>query len=197
MGISALRKPNTVCFRGYERPINEMLQSCTKIFRGAASDPIFIKDNMLYDPCWCVGFNSHICGIVILKKVHWNYTGRKNHHLPEHPLYRQVQKTNLAYKRDLPFHLFGSASLGLRNWPQIWSRNLSQQAFWLADRSATINQIWQGCRCFPKVMISWMTLSYQSSSLNACELHLPCWKIFLLQCWRICFDHRLRGKSEP
>ena len=41
MGISALRKPNTVCFRGYERPLNEMLQSSAKIFRGAASDPNF------------------------------------------------------------------------------------------------------------------------------------------------------------
>jgi len=36
MGISALRKPNTVCFRGYERPLNEMLESCSKIFRGAS-----------------------------------------------------------------------------------------------------------------------------------------------------------------
>jgi len=36
MGISALRKPNTVCFRGYERPLNEMLQSSSKIFRGAS-----------------------------------------------------------------------------------------------------------------------------------------------------------------
>ena len=39
MGISALRKPNTVCFRGYERPLNEMLESNSKIFRGAVSDP--------------------------------------------------------------------------------------------------------------------------------------------------------------
>ena len=44
MGISALRKPNTVCFRGYERPLNDMLQSSSKIFRGAASDPFFILD---------------------------------------------------------------------------------------------------------------------------------------------------------
>jgi len=36
MGISALRKPNTVCFRGYERPLNEMLQSSAKIFRGVS-----------------------------------------------------------------------------------------------------------------------------------------------------------------
>jgi hypothetical protein len=41
MGISALRKPNTVCYRGFERPLSEMLQSSSKIFRGAASDPIF------------------------------------------------------------------------------------------------------------------------------------------------------------
>ena len=113
MGISALRKPNTVCFRGYERPINEMLQSCTKIFRGAASDPIFIKDNMLYDPCRCVGFNSRFCGIVILKKVHWNYTGKKNHHLPNHPLYRQVQTTALALEKEI--HPFRSVSLGQRS----------------------------------------------------------------------------------
>jgi len=36
MGISALRKPNTVYFRGYERPLNEMLQSSAKIFRGVS-----------------------------------------------------------------------------------------------------------------------------------------------------------------
>jgi len=36
MGISALRKASTVCFRGYERPLNEMLQSSSKIFRGAS-----------------------------------------------------------------------------------------------------------------------------------------------------------------
>jgi len=36
MGISAFRKPNTVCFRGYERPLNEMLESSSKIFRGAS-----------------------------------------------------------------------------------------------------------------------------------------------------------------
>ena len=41
MGISALRKPNTVCYRGFERPLSEMLHSSSKIFRGAASDPIF------------------------------------------------------------------------------------------------------------------------------------------------------------
>jgi hypothetical protein len=46
MGISALRKPNTVCFRGYERPLNQMLQSSSKIFRGAASDPKFLQDNV-------------------------------------------------------------------------------------------------------------------------------------------------------
>lgn len=50
MGISALRKPNTVCFRGYERPLNEMLQSSSKIFRGAASDPVFLKINVIR-PC--------------------------------------------------------------------------------------------------------------------------------------------------
>ena len=90
-----------------------MLQSCTKIFRGAASDPIFIKDNMLYHPCRCVGFNSRFCGIVILKKVHWNYTGKKNHHLPEHPLYRQVQTTALALEKEI--HPFRSVSLGQRS----------------------------------------------------------------------------------
>ena len=41
MGISALRKPNTVCYRGFERPLSEMLHSSSKIFRGAASDPNF------------------------------------------------------------------------------------------------------------------------------------------------------------
>jgi hypothetical protein len=52
MGISALRKPNTVCFRGYERPLTEMLQSSTKIFRGAASDPSFIiQDKNVIQPC--------------------------------------------------------------------------------------------------------------------------------------------------
>ena len=40
MGISAFRKPNTVYFRGYERPLNEVLESSSKIFRGAVSDPI-------------------------------------------------------------------------------------------------------------------------------------------------------------
>ena len=92
-----------------------MLQSCTKIFRGAASDSIFIKDNssMLYDPCRCVGFNSRFCGIVILKKVHWNYTGKKNHHLQDHPLYRQVQATALVLEKEI--HPFRSVSLGQRS----------------------------------------------------------------------------------
>jgi len=36
MGISAFRKPSTVCFRGYERPLTEMLESSSKIFRGAS-----------------------------------------------------------------------------------------------------------------------------------------------------------------
>lgn len=61
MGISAFRKPNTVCFRGYERPLNEMLESCSVV--------------------------RHICGNVILKKIRWIYTG-KSHHLLEHRLYR-------------------------------------------------------------------------------------------------------------
>ena len=37
MGISAFRKPNTVCFRGYERPLTQMFEYSSKIFRGAAS----------------------------------------------------------------------------------------------------------------------------------------------------------------
>ena len=61
----------------------------------------------------CVGFNSHICGIVVLKKVHWSSTGKKNHYLSEHPLYRQVQKTPLACEEEnLSFHLFWQCFFG-------------------------------------------------------------------------------------
>ena len=44
MGISACRKHNTVCFRGYERPISEVLESSSKIFRGVASSRISIQN---------------------------------------------------------------------------------------------------------------------------------------------------------
>jgi hypothetical protein len=53
-----------------------------------------------------VDFNSHICGIVILKKVHWNYTGKKNHHLPEHPPYRQVPRLEKRFIFSLFWQCF-------------------------------------------------------------------------------------------
>jgi hypothetical protein len=58
-----------------------------------------------------VNVDSHICGIVILKKVHWNYTGKKNHLLPEHPLYRQVQRQFSLEKRFI-FSLFWQCFFG-------------------------------------------------------------------------------------
>ncbi|KAF8203808.1 hypothetical protein BJ912DRAFT_213450 [Pholiota molesta] len=37
MGIAGLRRPNTVCLRGYECPIDEMLEVNTKMFRGGTT----------------------------------------------------------------------------------------------------------------------------------------------------------------
>ncbi|KAF8167621.1 hypothetical protein B0H34DRAFT_792329 [Crassisporium funariophilum] len=36
MGISAFRKPNTVCFRDYECPLGEMLEQSSKMFRSVS-----------------------------------------------------------------------------------------------------------------------------------------------------------------
>ena len=80
-----------------------MLQSCTKIFRGAASDLIFIKDNMLYDPCRSVGFNSHFYGTIMGRRII----------IYQHPLNRQVPKTALALEKEI--HPFRSVSLGQRS----------------------------------------------------------------------------------
>ncbi|KAF9486305.1 hypothetical protein BDN70DRAFT_869784 [Pholiota conissans] len=37
MGISGLRRPHTICLRGYECPIDEMLEVNTKMFRGGTT----------------------------------------------------------------------------------------------------------------------------------------------------------------
>ncbi len=43
MAISGLRKASTICFRGYECPIEEVLEVTTKMFRGGTVSQLRIN----------------------------------------------------------------------------------------------------------------------------------------------------------